>query len=167
MQPSGNQLQRLQTAMLNAFGYSDLRRLLRLRLEAELEQIVPIVDRNLTQIVYSLIRLYAAQPGGLLRLTEAAQAERPARPDLAALAAEFATANLALLPLPEQPPDATIHTGGGLGALGNVAAGRDVVGRDQYNYQTTIIQGASQAPFLYVGVPPMSQHFVGRETLLI
>ena len=60
MQPTGVEIEQLQRALLQAYHYDDFRTMLRLGLEVDLEQIVPLIDRNFTQIVYSTVRWAAS-----------------------------------------------------------------------------------------------------------
>lgn len=100
MQPTGAEIEQLQHALLQAFNFDDFRTMLRTGLEVDLEQIVPLIDRNFTQIVYSTVRWAAAQAGGFLRLANAALAANPTNPELQAFAARYAGSTLDVLPLP-------------------------------------------------------------------
>lgn len=100
MQPTGVEIEQLQRALLQAYHYDDFRTMLRLGLEVDLEQIVPLIDRNFTQIVYSTVRWAAAQEGGFLRLAQAALAATPTNPELQAFAARYANSVFDALPLP-------------------------------------------------------------------
>lgn len=67
MQATGDQLQRMRDALLNAYPRLEtLRELARLHLEVDLDAVVPIADRTQTQIANALVRHYAAQPAGRL-----------------------------------------------------------------------------------------------------
>ena len=68
MQPTGAEIEQLQRALLQAYNFDDFRTMLRIGMDVDLEQIVPLIDRNFTQIVYSTVRWAAAQEGGFLRL---------------------------------------------------------------------------------------------------
>ena len=113
MQPTGAEIEQLQHALLQAYHFDDFRTMLWLGLEVDLEQIVPLIDRNFTQIVYSTVRWAAAQEGGFLRLTNAALAANPANPELQGFAARYAHTTFDVLPLPppgelKAPPPAPI-----------------------------------------------------------
>jgi tetratricopeptide (TPR) repeat protein len=96
---SGDHIQRLQDALLDAYDFDGLRRMVRTQLDEDLERIVAVPGRTLTDIVYDLIRHYAAE-AGVLRLLSAARAENPTNPRLAEVAAEFAGIEFDPLPLP-------------------------------------------------------------------
>jgi len=90
MQPTGPQIERLQQALLSAYPRLEhVRPLVRIHLDVELDAIVPLYGQNQTDILFALIEHYAAQPGGLHRLIEAARAGNEGNPALAALAPEF------------------------------------------------------------------------------
>lgn len=57
MQPTGSQLQRICDALRSAYPtYANLDMFVRLRMDADLAVIVPVIGHNQTQIVYSLAR---------------------------------------------------------------------------------------------------------------
>lgn len=100
MPPTGQQIKRLQDALLSAYPtLADLRAVVRIYLDASLDAIVPVYGQNQTEILFDLIEHYAAQPGGLHRLIEAAHAGNPGNPALAALAPEFLSIDFSLLPV--------------------------------------------------------------------
>ena len=90
-----------------------------------------VVDKDLTQVAYRLVRVYAARPGGLVALTTALVAERPHSQALQELLAEFQAAPPDVLPLPE--PEAGSGTN-----IDKVDANTVVIGD---NTQVTIVQG--------------------------
>ena len=96
---TGQQIRRLQAALLDAFDLDSLRRMVRTDLDQELAVIVAIQGRTLTDIVYDLIRHYAA--GDIHRLLAAACAANPSNRRLVELNAEFAAVEFAPLPLLE------------------------------------------------------------------
>lgn len=97
---TGEQIQRLQDALLAAYDFDDLRRMVRTRLGQDLEHVVPVQGRNLTAIVYDLIRYYAVPAGGVQRLLAAALHDKPDNPRLKEVAMDFAGIDFAPLPLP-------------------------------------------------------------------
>jgi formylglycine-generating enzyme required for sulfatase activity len=110
MQPTGEQIEDLQRALLYAYNFDGLRTMVRIGLDAELEHVVPLLDRNLAQIVYATIRWAAAQEGGFVRLAQAALASNPENPELRAFATRYSGCTFDVLPLPgageTQPPAA-------------------------------------------------------------
>lgn len=98
MQPTGAEIEQLQRALLEAYHFDDFRTMLRIGLDVDLEQIVPLIDRNFTQIVYSSVRWAAAQEGGFLRLANAALAGNPTNPGLQAFVARYANSTFDVLP---------------------------------------------------------------------
>jgi formylglycine-generating enzyme required for sulfatase activity len=100
MQPTGEQIEHLQRALLQAYNFDGFRTMLRIGLDVDLEHIVPLIDRNFTQIVYGAIRWAAAQEGGFTRLSQAALAANPTNPDLQEFAARYALCTFGVLPLP-------------------------------------------------------------------
>lgn len=106
MQPTGQQIKRLQDALLSAYPtLDDLRAVVRIYLDVSLDAIVPVPGQNQTEILFDLIEHYAAQPGGLHRLLEAAQAGNSGNPALKALAPEFLSIDFSLLPVKRSCPD--------------------------------------------------------------
>lgn len=90
MQPTGPQLERLQQALLSAYPRLEhVRSMVRIHLDADLDAIVPLYGQNQTDTLFALIEHYAAQPGGMHRLIQAARAGNPGNQLLAAVAAEF------------------------------------------------------------------------------
>jgi hypothetical protein len=89
MKPTGEQIGRLQAALVGAYNYADLHQMLRTQLDQDVEAIAPVTAANLNDIVYAVIRHYSAQPGGLHRLVTAARAGNPGNPDLALVAPEL------------------------------------------------------------------------------
>lgn len=113
MQPTGAEIEQLQRALLQAYHFDDFRTMLRTGLDVDLEQVVPLIDRNFTQIVYGTVRWAAAQEGGFLRLGNAALAANQTNPDLQAFVARYANTTFDVLPLPssggiQAPPPAPI-----------------------------------------------------------
>lgn len=113
MQPTGAEIEQLQHALLQAYHFDDFRTMLRTGLDVDLEQVVPLIDRNFTQIVYGTVRWAAAQEGGFLRLGNAALAANQTNPDLQAFVARYANTTFDVLPLPssggiQAPPPAPI-----------------------------------------------------------
>ena len=100
MQPTGEQIEQLQRALLDAYSFDGLRTMMRIGLDTELEHIVPLLDRNLTQIVYATIRWAAAQEGGFARLAQTALATNPGNPPLQAFVAQYGACTFDVLPLP-------------------------------------------------------------------
>ena len=99
MQPTGAEIEQLQRALLQAYTFADFRTMLRTGMDVDLEQIVPLIDRNFTQIVYSTVRWAAAQEGGFLRLAAAALAANATNPDLQQFTARYAGITFDVLPL--------------------------------------------------------------------
>jgi formylglycine-generating enzyme required for sulfatase activity len=100
MQPTGEQIEQLQRALLDAYSFDGLRTMVRIGLDTELEHIVPLLDRNLTQIVYATVRWAAAQEGGFARLAQTALAANPGNPPLQAFVAQYGARSFDVLPLP-------------------------------------------------------------------
>src|SRR5215204_6601872 len=100
MQPTGEQIEHLQRTLLQAYNFDGFRTMLRIGLDVDLEHIVPLIDRNFTQIVYGAIRWAAAQEGGFTRLSQAALAANPTNPDLQEFAARYALCTFDVRPLP-------------------------------------------------------------------
>ena len=103
---TGNHIQRLQATLLDGFDLDSLRRMVRTNLDQDLEQIVAVQGRTLTDIVYDLIRHYAAR-SEVPRLLAAARVANPGNQRLVELDAEFAGIEFEPLPL----PDVDAHTG--------------------------------------------------------
>ena len=61
-QPSGDQLQRFQVALLDAYNFETLKQMLRLHLEEDLLAIVPFVNQGLKGMVHDLVVEYASRP---------------------------------------------------------------------------------------------------------
>jgi len=133
MPPTGEQIQRLQNALLAGYTFDDLRQMVRIGLDAELEHIVPTQDRTLIQIVYALIRWAAAQDGGFVRLAQVALVSNSSNPHLQMWVADYAALDFAVLPLPgaitDQPdapraplPFATVAVAAGPFRMGSVPA---------------------------------------------
>ncbi len=101
MQPTGSQIKQLQQALLAAYDQTSLDRMVRIRLDADLEQLVPTSDKNLTEITHALVRTCAAQPGGFRRLLDGALAGNPGNPALRAAAKAFAGIVFEVLPFPD------------------------------------------------------------------
>lgn len=107
MKPTGKQIKSLQTALLAAFDHARLRQMLSAELEQNLEQIAPVTNANLTDIVYNVIRHYAAQPGGLHTLIRAARADNPDNQELAQVGDQLLAVEFDPLPV-EAKPSVTI-----------------------------------------------------------
>lgn len=105
---TGVYIQRLQAALLDSFDLESLRRMVRTNLDEELERIVPVEGQTLTDIVYDLIRAYAAR-SEIHKLVAAARAANPGNQALAQIEADLAGISFEPLPLPEPhaPMDAT------------------------------------------------------------
>ena len=58
--PTGPEIDQLKRALLDAFTLDDLRQLLRIQLDVDLEHLVPTLGQNGDQIAHSLVRAYAA-----------------------------------------------------------------------------------------------------------
>ncbi|MEZ4713440.1 MAG: effector-associated domain EAD1-containing protein [Caldilineaceae bacterium] len=85
------QINQLTEALLTAFDHAALTRLVRQRLDLDLEWITPVAGRrDLTAITTELVTWFAAQEGGLLRLLTAALAENPHNAQLQKVATEWA-----------------------------------------------------------------------------
>lgn len=102
MQPTGTQIRQLHQALLQAYDQAGLTRLVRVHLDTDLEQLVPTTDKNLTEITYALVRVCAAQLGGLKRLLASALADNPTNPDLSKVADAFAGLEFDVLPMPRE-----------------------------------------------------------------
>ncbi|MEM7130459.1 MAG: SUMF1/EgtB/PvdO family nonheme iron enzyme [Chloroflexota bacterium] len=101
-QPTNQQIQKLHNALLNGFStFSALQMLTRIRLNRDLEQIVPVQGRTLTEMTYDLIRVFAAEEGGLHSLMRAAQEAVPDNAIVRAVVQELGELEFAPLPLPE------------------------------------------------------------------
>ncbi len=124
--PTGHEISQIMQALFDAFTLDGLRQMLRTQLDVNLENLVPTLGQNGDQIAHNLVRVYAAEPGGLALLLRAALAENPGNPMLQNIAAEFAEKDFAVLPLPND---------------------------------------SGNRP-LYVNVPALPPHFLGREALL-
>lgn len=98
---TGDHIQRLQDALLDAYDFDGLRRMVRIQLDEDLERIVPVPGRTLTDIVYDLIRHYAAE-SGIHRLLAAARAGNPGNQRLAKIVGEFAGLDFEPLPQPQE-----------------------------------------------------------------
>ncbi|MCB0047896.1 MAG: SUMF1/EgtB/PvdO family nonheme iron enzyme, partial [Caldilineaceae bacterium] len=100
--PTSKEIEQLRDALLDAYSYSELQQMVLLQLGAELSHLVPVVGRNMTQIVYDLVRACAAQPGGFAGLARAGLNGNPQNPALQAAAAAFHERKFAVLPLPAE-----------------------------------------------------------------
>jgi hypothetical protein len=60
---------------LDAFSLSELGRMVRTRLDADIERLVPTRDQNLEQVAYNLVRAYAVRADGFVALAKAALAD--------------------------------------------------------------------------------------------
>lgn len=131
--PDGDDLRRIQQALLDGFSYADLEQLARLHLDVELEELVPR-NANLTVAAYHTVRHFAAQAGGLARLLRAMATERPMHTDIQALVAEFTAVEFAVLPL---PPPAADNASPPV-QIGNVHT-QEFVGRDKIVHGDNIV----------------------------
>ncbi|MFN8470363.1 MAG: effector-associated domain EAD1-containing protein [Caldilineaceae bacterium] len=108
MQPTGEQIEELEKALLSAFNLDELRRMLHFRLNLILDQVVPVPNQTLTDIAYNTTRWAAAQEGGFLGLAENALAERPDNPELREFVTRYAGCTF------DRLPEATARYGKGL-----------------------------------------------------
>jgi hypothetical protein len=104
MKPTGRQISRLQAVLINAFDYAGFRQMLRKQLDEDIEKIAPVANANLNNIVYAVIRHYAAEAGGLHKLAAAAHAENSRNVELAKITAEFLAIKFDPLPSDVKPP---------------------------------------------------------------
>jgi hypothetical protein len=104
MKLKGTQISSLQTALLSAFDYEQLRQMLYTQLDQQLEEIAPVAHASLTEIVYAVIRWYAAQEGGVHKLVKAARAANPGHAELARVADSLLAHDFD--PLPKDGPAA-------------------------------------------------------------
>jgi len=147
-QPTSEQLKTLQDAMLSALrSFSDLQMMLRHHLGAELTKIVPTENRSLTEMVHDVIRVYAAQDGGLHRLLDAAHAHVPKNELLNAARAELKPIDFAPLPLPEGFKGGDVVHGDQVGGdqISGDKMGGDKVARDKSSVDTISGDAASVA----------------------
>lgn len=100
--PSGDELQRLQNAILSAYDFAALKQMVRFELEEDLLSLVPFMDQGLAGMVHDLVFEYASRPGGLHELVTAARAGNPASPELATVAEELMV--IEFEPLPDRRP---------------------------------------------------------------
>ena len=116
-----------------------------MRLGVDLEAIVPVQGRNLTDITYDLIRVCAAQDGGLSELMIAARYAVPENGELSYVVESLGQIHFAVLPLPDNLQKHVQANHGG------IAAGRDIVGNTILNgggnviYQIMVSQPIEQA----------------------
>jgi hypothetical protein len=96
--PSGDELQRLQEALLDAYSFVDLKQMARIQLETDLLRIVPFVDQNLEGMVHSLIMRFATRQGGLHQLVVAARKGNSTNRALSLVADELLSVNFDPLP---------------------------------------------------------------------
>lgn len=94
----------------------------RTHLDVDLESIVPVQNRNLTDMTYDLIRVYVARDGGVHELMNAARAAVPGNVKLSAVVDELSQIQFDVLPMPE---DLQKHVQAN---NRSVAAGRDIIG---------------------------------------
>jgi tetratricopeptide (TPR) repeat protein len=99
---TSDHIQRLQDALLAAYDLASLRRMVRTQLDEDLERIVPVEGRTLTDIVYDLIRHYAAESGIPRLLSGARAGEGGNNPELVQVEGEFAGLDFESLPLPQE-----------------------------------------------------------------
>lgn len=142
-QPTGQQLEQLTDALLEAFNHDELTRLVRTNFDQSLEWFTPVAGkRDLNTITSDLVIYFASQEGGLKKLLGGAVAENPSNTDLIGLAGQWAKLDFAPLPLSEEHPSAgeisinnatTINTGGAafVGGSVNMGDGGTFVGGDQ------------------------------------
>lgn len=143
IQPTGQQLEQLTNALLDAFNHGELTRLVRTHFEESLEWFTPVAgQRDLKTITSDLVVYFASKEGGLKKLLDGAVSENASNKGLLTLALEWSDLEFAPLPLPEEHPSAggtTIHnvtnidTGGAayVGGSVNMGDGGTFVGGDQ------------------------------------
>ncbi|MBV7330362.1 formylglycine-generating enzyme family protein [Chloroflexi bacterium TSY] len=121
IQPTGEQLDQLTDALLNALNQDELTRLVYYELDHDLKWINPGAGkRDLTTAVADLVVYFARREGGLKQLLTAALKANPQHNKLNLLANEWTELEFAPLELPDQHLQQTIIVG-------------DQIGRDQYN----------------------------------
>lgn len=77
LQPTTDQIEQIQDALLKAFNLNTLRIMVQTRLGTELETIVTVHGRDLAAILYDLICWANDQPGGLHKLLSSAIQSMP------------------------------------------------------------------------------------------
>lgn len=100
-QPTEQQIQDLQNALVLVFDLDGLKELTRIHFDDYLEQIVPVHARNLTQIIYDLIREYAAKDGGLNQLLQAIEKSQPNNPHITEIVTKLSGIRFSMLPKSE------------------------------------------------------------------
>lgn len=87
----GEHMDRLHAALASAFDLSGLERMFRFEFDRDLATILPLRDRNLSEIIYAVV-LWAVEDEqvGPQRLLAAARAQNADNPELALLAEEWA-----------------------------------------------------------------------------
>ena len=102
MQPTREQIEELQRALLSAVDLDQLRMIVRFSFNKELDHFVPTAGRNLTKIVRSTLDWAGAQEGGFLGLAESALAEHPDNPELREFVSCYAGSTFDPLPEPKE-----------------------------------------------------------------
>ena len=107
--PTGEEIQRFQNAILSGYDYSPLKQMVRFELDADLEQIIPTRDLSFSDVTNNLVRYYAAQPGGLIRLARASLNANLGNSLIEDIVEEFEGVDFDILPLPEDWPAPTLR----------------------------------------------------------
>jgi len=155
IKPTGDQLNQLTQALLNAFNHDELTRLTRHELDESLEWITPVVGRrDLTSVTHDLVMYFASQSGGLKKLLAAATQGNPTHTALISLDKQWQGIEFYPIPLPDEHPNKTqttifdqtsqtihgnqtnmagsVSTNGGLLNFGSInTGGGEIIGRDK------------------------------------
>jgi len=128
--PNPKQLKQISDALLSAFAYEELKRLVNFELNEKLAWFTP-VNGTLETIVAYLVDYCASKPNGLKDLLAAACAARPKSDDLTALQTAWADLEFEPLPLIKEHPHQLI-------IYGDQVEGDKISGNKIAGDQTTI-----------------------------